>query len=191
MERQLGDLIDALGSEDGLKRKSARETLTLLGEPAVADLRVLLSSANKRIRWEAAKTLAAIVDPASVGAFVELLADDNSDVRWLAGGGLLDLGPRSVAPVLESLIRQPESLGRQQAAARILRGLSSDNDVLAKIIGPVVDVLGRADPGVVASNAASALNELEKTTGVRYRMDSASPMGDVDGARDEHGHNDE
>jgi HEAT repeat protein len=167
MERRLADLIEALGSEDGMARKSARETLTLLGEPAVVELRGLLSSAKKQTRWEAAKTLATMVDPGSVGAFVDLLADDNSDLRWLAGTGLINLGPRSVAPLLESLVRQPESVGRQQAAGRILRGLSSDNDILATIAAPVEEVLGQADPGVIASSAATALDELETTTGVR------------------------
>lgn len=166
-DAELNDLIEGLGSEDGLKRKAARETLVLMGEPAAPELRALLSSTNKRIRWEAVKTLAAIVDPASVDAFLEMLADDNSDVRWLAGSGLINLGPRSVAPLLESLVQHPESMGRQQAAGRILRALSSDNEVLANVIAPIVGVLERSDPGVIAFNAAAALNELGKITGTR------------------------
>ena len=168
MEQRLADLIEALESDDGPKRKRARETLTLLGEAAVQQLRGQLSSAIKRIRWEAAKTLAAMVDPASVQAFVDLLTDPYSEVRWLAASGLINLGPRSVAPVLDSLVRDPESLGHRQMARRVLRELSSDNDVLAGIIGPVVEVLGHADSAVIASNAAGALNELEQITRGRY-----------------------
>ena len=163
MEQRLTDLIEALGSDDGPKRKRARETLTLLGEAAIPLLRDLLSSANKRTRWEAAKTLAAMIDPASAEALVGLVTDEYSEVRWLAASGLINLGPRSVAPVLGSLIRHPESLGNQQAARRVLRGLSSDNDVLAEIVGPVVDALDHPDPGVIASKAAVALNELDQT----------------------------
>jgi len=177
MEQHLTDLIAALGSDDGPKRKPARETLTLLGEPAIPQLRGLLFSADKRIRWEAAKCLGAMVDPASVEAFVELVTDQYSEVRWLAGSGLINLGPRSAAPVLDSLVRYPDSMGHQQAARRVLRGLSSDNGVLAEIVGPVVDALDHPDPAVIASKAAVALTELEKTTGVHHPMDSASSPG--------------
>jgi len=176
MEQRLTDLIEVLGSDDGLKRKRARETLALLGEPAVLRLRELLSSGNKRIRWEAARGLAAMVDPGYVQAFVELLGDAHSEVRWLAGSGLISLGPRSVVPVLKSLIQHPDSLGHQQVARRVLRGLSADNDVLREIVGPVIGTLDHPDPVVIASKAAVALNDLEKTTGVHYRMDFvASP----------------
>ena len=168
MEQLLADLIEALGSDDGQKRKRAREKLTLLGETVVQELRGQFSSPNKRIRWEAAKALAAMVDPASVQAFVDLLNDPYSEVRWLAAGGLISLGPRSVAPVLESLVRDPESLGHRQMARRVLRELSSDNEVLAEIVSPVAEVLGHADPAVIASNAAGALNELELISPARY-----------------------
>jgi HEAT repeat protein len=177
MEQRLADLIEALGRDDGPKRKRARETLTLVGEPAVPLLRGLLLGADKRIRWEAAKCLAAMVDPLSVDAFVELVTDDYSEVRWLAGSGLINLGPRSVAPVLGSLIRHPESRGNREAARRVLRGLASDNDVLTEIVGPVVDALDHPDPAVIASRAAVALNDMEKITGVRYPVDSASSPG--------------
>ncbi|HEY5528707.1 MAG TPA: HEAT repeat domain-containing protein [Thermoleophilia bacterium] len=167
MDQHLTDLIEALGSDDGSKRKRARETLALLGEPAVQPLHGLLSSSTMRIRWEAANCLAAMVDPGSVQAFVELMMDQYSEVRWLAASGLINLGPRSVAPVLESLIQDAESSGHRQMARRVLRGLSSGNDVLAEIVGPVVDVLGHADSAVIASKAAVALNELGQTAGPR------------------------
>ena len=163
MEQRLTDLIDALASDDGPRRKRARETLTLLGEPAVQHLRNLLLSADKRLRWEAAKCLAAMVDPASVEALVELVTDPYSEVRWLAGSGLISLGPRSVAPVLGCLIRRAESEGNQQAARRVLRGLAPDNGVLAEIVGPVIDTLDHLDPAVIASKAAVPLGELERT----------------------------
>jgi HEAT repeat protein len=146
MEQRLADLIEALGSDDGPKRTRARETLTLVGEPAVPQLRGRLSSADKRMRWEAAKCLAAMVDPVSVDVFVELAMDQYSEVRRLAGSGLINLGPSSVAPVLGSLIRHPESRGNQEAARRVLRGLASDNGVLAEIAGPAVDALDHPGP---------------------------------------------
>jgi len=148
--------------DNGQERKRARETLSLSGEAAVAQLRPLLSSEDKLTRWEAAKCLAALVEPSCVGDFIEQLEDEYSDVRWIAGSGLIALGPRSVSPVLESLVRRPDSPGYRQAARRILRALSSENDVLAEIVGPVIDVLDYSDAAVVAARAAGAQEALER-----------------------------
>ena len=156
------DLIETLVGSNGQERKRARETLSLSGEAAVGRLRPLLSSQDKLTRWEAAKCLAVMVEPSCVGDFVELLEDEHSDVRWIAGSGLIALGPRSVSPLLESLVRRPDSLGYRQAARRILRALSSENDVLAEIVGPVIDVLDYSDPAVVAARAAGAEEALER-----------------------------
>jgi len=162
MQQRLDDLIKTLVGSDGQERKRARETLSLSGEAGVAELRDLLSSADKLSRWEAAKCLAAMVEPSCVDAFVGALEDEYSDVRWLAGSGLIALGPRSISPVLEALVRHPDSLGYQQAARRILRALSPDNDILLEILRPVIDVLDHNDAAVIAARAAAAQGELER-----------------------------
>lgn len=174
MEQHIADLIEALGTDDGVERKRALETLILLGEQAVPSLRDLLSSENKRIRWEAARGVAAMIDPASVQAFVELLGDEYSEVRWLAGSGLINLGPRSVVPILGSLVRHADSSGHQQVARRVLRELSSDNDVLGEVVRPVIQALEHGDPAVIASRAARVLSQLERITGVHHHMNFAS-----------------
>jgi HEAT repeat protein len=127
----------------------------------------LLSSPQKRIRWEAVKTLAAMIDVHSVETFALLLDDPLSEVRWLAADGLIGLGPRSVAPVLKSLLRESLSPGHRQMARRVLRQLSSDNDVLAEITRPVIEVLDMEtlDPGVIATKAERALGDLDRATG--------------------------
>jgi len=166
MERFLDELLEALGSNDGAARKRARETLVLVGDPAVAPVRALLDSPQKRVRWEAAKTLAAMVDPPSVDDFVRSLDDPQSDIRWLAGDGLINLGPRSVGPVLGSLLEGPLSTGRREMSRRVLRQLASENRVLAEIVGPVVEALDAAsvDSGVVAPRASRALSDLDRVT---------------------------
>ncbi len=167
MEEMLDKLVGELASEDGMARKRARETLVLVGEPAVAPVRALLASPQKRVRWEAVKTLAAMIDAPSVEAFVRQLDDEHSEVRWLAADGLIGLGPRSAGPVLKSLLREPLSPGHRQMARRVLRQLSSDNEVLAEIIRPVVDVLDMEtlDPGVIVAKAGRALGDLDRVTG--------------------------
>lgn len=167
MEQSLDELLEALAGDNGTARKRARETLVLVGEPAVEPLRALLESPQKRLRWEATKTLAAMIDPPSVDEFVRSLDDGQSDVRWLAADGLINLGPRSVGPVLESLLDRPLSTGRREMSRRVLRQLASENQVLAEIVEPVVEVLeaASADPGVVASRASRALSDLDRVTG--------------------------
>ena len=152
-------------SDDGTVRTRARETLALMGEPAAEAARELLSSPKMRVRWEAAKLLAAMVDPSSVAAFVRLLDDPFAEVRWLAGDGLIRLGPRSVAPVLESLLELSVPLEHRRTARRVLRRLSSDNGVLSKIVGPVIKVLDDADPAAVGPRAQQALIDLDHITG--------------------------
>jgi hypothetical protein len=167
MEESLDKLVGELASEDGMTRKRARETLVLVGESAVAPVRALLASPQKQVRWEAIKTLAAMIDAPSVETFVQLLGDPLSELRWLAGDGLINLGPRSAGPVLRSLLREPLSPGHGQMARRVLRQLSSDNEVLAEITHPVIEVLEAVsfDPGVVASRAEGALHDLDHVTG--------------------------
>jgi HEAT repeat protein len=167
VEPYIQTLTEALAGADGLQRKRARETLVLVGDPAVEPLRALLESPQKRLRWEAVRTLVAIVDPPSLEAFVQLLDDPLSEVRWLAGDGLIRLGPRSTEAVLRSLIHGTLSKGRREGAHRVLRGLSADNQVLAEIVGPVIETLGieSADRGVIATRAGRALSDLGRVTG--------------------------
>ncbi len=173
MEHYVEELVEALASEDGMKRKQARETLVLVGDPAIEPVRDLIASREKRVRWEAAKTLAAMVDPPSVEIFVGLLDDPLPDLRWIAGDGLINLGPRTTQAVLQSLLRSPLSKGRRQGAHRVLRGLSAENQVLSDIVGPVIDALATEtdSQSVVATRAGRALSNLDRVTGRLPRLD--------------------
>jgi len=51
MDDYLQGLIDSLSSADGMARMRARETLVLVGDPAVPRLRALLAGPDKRVRW--------------------------------------------------------------------------------------------------------------------------------------------
>jgi HEAT repeat protein len=165
MDDHLENLVSGLGGVDGMARKRARETLVLVGDPAVARLRSLLAGSDKNLRWEAAKALGAIVDPESVDTFVKLLDDPNSDLRWLAATGLIELGPRSIRPILRSLSDPGVPRGHLEMSHRALGELAKDNDVLAGIVAPVVEVLRQDDRGVIAAIAARALSDLDRATG--------------------------
>lgn len=165
MDDHLDGLLKTLQAGDGMARKRARETITLLGDPAVSQLQALLSDPEKRVRWEATKALGAIVDPGSAGVLVGLLDDPHSEIRWLASTGLINLGPRSLVPLLEPLTRPPLSRGRAEMSHRVLRELSKENDTLAGVIAPVLEALDRRDTALVSPAAARALSDLDSITG--------------------------
>jgi HEAT repeat protein len=117
------------------------------------------------LRWEAVKTLGAIIDPGSLSTFLAVLDDQNSDLRWLAGTGLIDLGPRAVRPVLQSLNDPEVPRGHLEISHRVLGEVAKGNEVLAAIVKPLLDVLGGNDRGVIATTAARALSDLDRATG--------------------------
>jgi len=174
MDDHLERLLSGLSSGDGMAKKRARETLVLVGAPAVPRLQALLADSDKSVRWEAAKALGAVIDPGSVDTFLELLDDPSSDLRWLAATGLIELGPRSVRPVLQSLTDPSVPRGHLEMSHRVLGELATGNDVLAGIVRPVVEMLGRNDRGVIAATAARALSDLDRAIGRPPDPDAAS-----------------
>lgn len=165
MDEHLQRLIDGLTGDDGMARMRARETLALIGDPAVPQLQALLAGPDKRVRWEAVKTLAAIVDAGSLEEFLGLLDDPDSDIRWLAATGISALGPRAARPVLQALTSSSLSRGRLEMSRRILGERSADNKVLAEILSPLLQVIGGNDPAVVNARAARALADLDRAAG--------------------------
>jgi hypothetical protein len=165
MDDHLRSLLDALGSADGMARKRAREALVLAGESAVPGLRGLLSSPDKQVRWEAVKALAALRDPGSLTEFLALLDDPNSDLRWLAGTGLIQLGHRSVRPTLQALTGPSLTRGRLDMSRRVLGELASDNKVLSDVIAPLMQVIDGNEPAVISERAARALSDLDVAIG--------------------------
>jgi HEAT repeat protein len=165
MGDDLEGLISELGSKDGMIRKQARESLVLVGEPAAPRLRDLLASPDKRVRWEALKTLAVIADPGSLAEFVTLLDDPSSDLRWLAATGLIRLGQRSTRPVLQALSDPKAPRGRLEMGRRVLGELSGDDRVLAGILAPLMKVINGNDQAVIAERAARALSDFDQGPG--------------------------
>jgi len=63
-----------------------------IGHAAVIPLLHKSKDPAEHVRWEAAKALEAIGDPAAEDALVETLEDESDDVRWVAGEALIALG---------------------------------------------------------------------------------------------------
>jgi HEAT repeat protein len=96
-------LVDALTCVDGVERQTARGQLAKIGQPAVPFLIEALQSPSDHARWEAAKALGTIADPAAAPALVQTLQDEKSAVRWLAATALINLGHAALAPLLRGL----------------------------------------------------------------------------------------
>ena len=152
--------------DDGMARKPRKRPSCLAGDPRRAPrLRGFAREPRQERAVGGGEGARGGVDPASVDAFVQLLDDPESDIRWLAATGLIALGPRSVRPVLQSLTDPAVPRGHLEMSHRILGELAKENGVLAGIVGPVLEMLGGNDPGVVAATAARALSDLDRATG--------------------------
>ncbi|MGH7602153.1 MAG: HEAT repeat domain-containing protein, partial [bacterium] len=96
-------LLAALSSKVGMDRQRARLALVKIGQLSVPFLLEALTDANDQVRWEAAKALGSIKDPAAAPALVNALLDECTEVRWLAAEGLIALQRAALAPLLQAL----------------------------------------------------------------------------------------
>jgi hypothetical protein len=156
----INSLIAELGSRDGIVRVRARKSLASIGHAAVGPLVEALASKQEWVRWEATKTLAQIGDPSATQALIGALQDKMFDVRWLAAEGLIHIGNKAVKPLLEAVIKQPDSLWIREGAHHALHDLPGKN--LKELLKPVLHALEDVEPSLEAPIAAkAALNEID------------------------------
>jgi HEAT repeat protein len=156
------DLLGQLTDRRGLRRQRAREALVDMAPATVPALLDLADAPNKRLRWEVTKALAEIEDPRSIQAFVERLADPESDIRWLAATGLIRLGPRAIPAVLRAVIAHPDSQVLRRAAHHVLHDLAREDASLDEVLSPVMTSLGDIEPAsAIPPKAQEALQHLE------------------------------
>ncbi len=152
----IGALINKLGSEDGFQRRSARLALVDIDGPAVPGLMRALDHPSRDVRWEAAKALGEIKDPASAPALVDALDDDRFGVRWLAAEALVALGPAALPALMKALSSQRcESPLLRQGAHHVLRSLLREHDLPAPA-ARVLDALEDVEPAVEVPGLALA-----------------------------------
>ena len=153
-------LISDLSTKDGLVRMRARQALVTIGEIASAALADALKGKNEGQRWEAAKALGQIGDPAAVGALVRTLEDEIFDVRWLAAEGLITIGKPALVPLLHMLIEHSDSVRLHEGAYHVLHDLHEKN--LQVTLQPVLNALGGDEASLEVPFAAeAALKSLE------------------------------
>jgi HEAT repeat protein len=152
-DRNIDELVAALADKDAVKRKQGREALAQLGSSAVPCLLTALGDGQQHVRWEAAKTLTAIADPAAAERLVAALGDEDTDVRWVVGEALIALGPKAVKPLLRSLTKSKLPSGVYQGAQHVLHDLAKHGD-LASLLQPVLKAFDELEPEIAVPVAA-------------------------------------
>ena len=135
---EIPELINQLGDEDGLVRQEARLRLQAIGKPAVPQLCWVMNNKNKFVRWEAAKALAELADPASVPWLIKSLDDREFDVRWLAEVALIRIQIPALVPLLESLLLTRKHNWLWEGARHVIRGQAQAENDLAEMLIPLV-----------------------------------------------------
>ena len=158
----LESAIEALGSKNAATREKARETLIALGHVAVIPLLHKLDESEEHVRWEAAKALQGIADPASADALAEALGDESAGVRWTAGEALIAIGWEGAKHVLLTLLRKSDSTALCTAAHHVLSHFAKHKS--GEFLKPVLERLEGAEPAVSVPLAAlTALGNLRKS----------------------------
>jgi HEAT repeat protein len=150
---EIESLVVALRDRDGMKREHARERLVSFGPSATPFLVPLLSDRASQTRWEAAKALSEIADPASIAALLRALEDDDNDVSWLAAEGLASIGPPVAAPLMQTIIDRLKLVEIRQGAHHVLGELrkSEMGDKIAEVYNaldcghPDTEIIGAAE----------------------------------------------
>ena len=76
------------------------------------------------MRWEAAKSLSDIADPAAAPALVQALEDPETGVRWLAAEGLIRMRSACLQPLLHALTERADSVWLRDGAHHVLHDLA-------------------------------------------------------------------
>lgn len=157
-------LVADLSSRDGQVRQSVRRCLESKGSEAVPFLVEALANADQQVRWEAAKALVTIRDPAAARPLVRCLEDRVFEVRWLAAQALIGLRCEALVPLLEAVMNRAGSPWVREGAHHVLHEQVCGS--IGAVLRPVVAALERVDAALEAPLAArKALHSLRGSAG--------------------------
>ena len=157
----ISSLIADLGSKDGIVRVKARRQLVAYRARSVTPLIKTLSSGKDWVRWEAAKALSQIGNPASIQALLKALSDKRFEVRWLAAEGLIRIGHKAIVPMIEALVKNSNSSWLYEGIHHVLHDMNKGN--LGTVLRPVLLALEDTGQSLQVPLAArAALDALTK-----------------------------
>jgi HEAT repeat protein len=123
------DQVLGLLDDKNFKRKhEARKKLVHMGTSIIPQMHKLLSSGNSFLRMEVTKVVQLISDKRSIPLFICLLEDAESDIRWIAAEGLINIGRQCIHQLLGSIRdnKNPNFLYRE--AHHVLNSLMTDTE---------------------------------------------------------------
>jgi hypothetical protein len=132
----------------------ARRSLIKLGEASTPALVELLSDDREHARWEAAKSLVGLADPAAAPALIRAMDDESPDVRWVAAEAMIALRRDAIRPLFSALIERCRSTPFCQSARHVLSHLKRQQRDPS--ISSVLQALKRDQPGLAVPLAAEA-----------------------------------
>ncbi|MCL4560785.1 MAG: HEAT repeat domain-containing protein [Chloroflexi bacterium] len=154
---ELTVLVNALDDSNDGERRMVRTSLIAKGHEAVPNLINGLKSTNAVIRYESARLLGEIHDPASVDALIEALYDKNTFVRQATAQSLIDLRRPAVKPLVAQLAN-PENVGSIRKEARTILDSLFEIGVVNGVAIEVMEALDRnASDEDVASKAKKSV----------------------------------
>jgi HEAT repeat protein len=157
-EHNADQFVAVLADKDAMNRQHGREALVNIGSAAVPSLMKALGDKRQHVRWEAAKTLAEISDPAAAKTLVQSIGDEDADVRWVAGEALIALKGDAVKPLLNGLTKSQDSEGLYKSAHHVMHALSQHSD-LGLLLVPVLKALDHSEPEIAVPVAAQKVLE--------------------------------
>lgn len=128
-ETQISKLIADLGNKNELVRQRARLQLEHIGLECIPALLEALQNQNVHIRWEAVKTLGELRIPETAAPLTDMLMDEDIGVRWAAMESLIRLGRDSLRPLLNTFIKNFDSVWMREGVRHILR-VFNDRQIL-------------------------------------------------------------
>ena len=150
-KKRINELIETLKNEDGIARQSARNSLVIIGEPALDALIKAFEVKEEPMHWEIAKALSQIGTTKAAKVLVDTLEDHNFSVRWIAAEGLIHIGSTGLIPLLEASHHVIHDLVNRESFGESTR----------KSLMPVLDALNHFDAVTQTQIAAdNALKEI-------------------------------
>ena len=156
-KKNINELIKTLKSEDGIARQNARNSLIIIGEPALDALIEAFEIKEEPVHWEVAKVLSQIGTSKAAGVLIDALEDNDFSVRWIAAEGLIHMGLKGLLPLLESLRRKSDSVWLREGGHHVIHDLVNRklvDEPTRKNLMPVLDALNHIDPVIQTNTAA-------------------------------------
>jgi len=163
MQLKISELISQVRCGDAQNcSEDARTQLLAIGSPAIPALLEAVRLEKGGTRLEMTRLLRQMADPASATALVELLTDDDFDVRWEAVEGLSAMGYDGLEPLVTAIIQAPGSLKLRNSAHHILHHIAAEG--YYTLLKPLMMAIEGAIPNVeVPATARKLQSELART----------------------------